>query len=480
MPAAPRARAKPRPRPEDAPVTSATLPSRDRTAISVYYARRMDTVTHGIAGSVFARTLTERPAARAALVLGLVGSMLPDIDILFQHDKIDYLRNHRGWTHSLLLLPLFALVLAVAARLVYRYARHIPLATLFLFSAIGIASHIAFDWITSFGTMFGLPFTRRRFALDWVFIVDPIFTARREDRVDDEHPVERESTPREREPEHGPEGSDPVEGDVRGDPDRRKEEEGGERNVAGIAVDEPRSDGEDERKEGKEQQRVSPAPVVAQVVDLVVLEKDVDVRQHGPHEPQHERRAGRGPLRQSAREDGPRDPVGHRIHAAGIINADGGPISRRQSRARDGGVLRPRPRLCPRSRRGRHEGLPRRPARERASRRRRRDREGRRRSRVPRRRRPDHALAVRPRGRDACPVQAARRPRQQRGGGIPRSAARAEAGRDLGDAGDGPARADLPLPGGSSCAAEERPGRHRQRLVLRGAGRLRGGNRLLR
>lgn len=137
----------------------------------------MDTVSHGIAGSVFARTLTERPAARAALVLGLVGSMLPDIDILFQHDKIDYLRNHRGWTHSLLLLPLFALALAVAARVVYRYARHIPLRILFLFSAVGIASHIAFDWITSFGTMFGLPFTRRRFALDWVFIVDPIFTA---------------------------------------------------------------------------------------------------------------------------------------------------------------------------------------------------------------------------------------------------------------------------------------------------------------
>ena len=136
----------------------------------------MDTVTHGIAGSVFARTLTERPTARAALVLGLVGSMLPDVDILFTHDKISYLRNHRGWTHSLVLLPLFALALALAARLIYRYARHAPLRTLFLFSAIGIASHIAFDWITSFGTMFWLPFTRRRYALDWVFILDPIFT----------------------------------------------------------------------------------------------------------------------------------------------------------------------------------------------------------------------------------------------------------------------------------------------------------------
>lgn len=137
----------------------------------------MDTVTHGIAGSVFARTLTERPTARAALVLGLVGSMLPDIDFLFSHDKIDYLRNHRGWTHSFVLLPFFSLGLALLARLVYRYARHAPLATLFLFSAVGIASHIAFDWITSFGTMFWLPFTRQRYALDWVFILDPIFTA---------------------------------------------------------------------------------------------------------------------------------------------------------------------------------------------------------------------------------------------------------------------------------------------------------------
>lgn len=136
----------------------------------------MDTVTHGIAGSVFSRTLTERPTARAALVLGLVGSILPDIDILFTQDKIDYLRNHRGWTHSFVLLPLFALALALAARLVYRYARHAPLVTLFFFSAVGIASHIAFDWITSFGTMFWLPFTRRRYALDWVFILDPVFT----------------------------------------------------------------------------------------------------------------------------------------------------------------------------------------------------------------------------------------------------------------------------------------------------------------
>src|SRR5512144_2848955 len=136
----------------------------------------MDTVSHGIAGSVFSRALTDRPTARAALLLGLVGAMLPDIDIVFLNTRIDYIRGHRGWTHTLILLPVFAIALAVLAKLVYRYARHARLSVLFLFAAVGVATHLAFDWITSFGIMFLIPFTRRRFALDWVFILDPYFT----------------------------------------------------------------------------------------------------------------------------------------------------------------------------------------------------------------------------------------------------------------------------------------------------------------
>jgi inner membrane protein len=136
----------------------------------------MDTVTHGIAGSVLARTLTERSSARAALLLGLIGGMLPDIDMFFLNGRIAYLRSHRGWTHSFVLLPVFALALALLAKVLYRFARHAPLRTLFLFAAVGIASHIFFDWITSFGIMFWMPFNRRRYALDWVFILDPFFT----------------------------------------------------------------------------------------------------------------------------------------------------------------------------------------------------------------------------------------------------------------------------------------------------------------
>ena len=136
----------------------------------------MDTVTHGIAGSILARGLTDRHAARAALVLGLVAGMLPDLDLFFLNGKIAYLRGHRGWSHSFFLLPFLALGLALVAKVINRYSRHLQVRVLFLFAAVGIASHILFDWITSFGIMFLIPFSRRRYALDWVFILDPYFT----------------------------------------------------------------------------------------------------------------------------------------------------------------------------------------------------------------------------------------------------------------------------------------------------------------
>jgi inner membrane protein len=133
----------------------------------------MDTPTHGLAGALLTRSLTQRPGARAALWIGFLASMLPDADSLFLSDRLDYLRLHRGWSHSFVYLPLLALGVAAIARLVFRRGRFLDL---WIFAAAGIASHIFFDWITSFGTMFFTPISRTRYSLDWVFIVDLFFT----------------------------------------------------------------------------------------------------------------------------------------------------------------------------------------------------------------------------------------------------------------------------------------------------------------
>lgn len=133
----------------------------------------MDTISHGLAGSVFSRTLTDTPGARAALWVGGVAAMIPDMDFFFIGSRIDYLRDHRSWTHSFLVMPFLALGIALVGRIFLRKAR---LVTLWLFAAVGLTSHILFDWITSFGTMFWTPVTRHRYSLDWVFLLDPIFT----------------------------------------------------------------------------------------------------------------------------------------------------------------------------------------------------------------------------------------------------------------------------------------------------------------
>ena len=133
----------------------------------------MDTFTHGIAGSVLGRTLTQRVGAWTALAVGAVAAMLPDLDFLYIRSRLDYLSEHRGWTHSFLVLPALALAVALVAKLFVREAR---LSALWLVAAVGIASHIVFDWITSFGTMFWTPVSRTRYSLDWVFILDPWFT----------------------------------------------------------------------------------------------------------------------------------------------------------------------------------------------------------------------------------------------------------------------------------------------------------------
>ncbi len=133
----------------------------------------MDTISHGIAGAVFGRSLTDRPGARAALIVGAAAAMLPDLDFLYISSRLDYLKEHRGWTHSFLVMPFLALAVALVAKLFAKTAR---LGTLWLFAAVGITSHIVFDWMTSFGTMFWTPLSRARYSLDWLFILDPYFT----------------------------------------------------------------------------------------------------------------------------------------------------------------------------------------------------------------------------------------------------------------------------------------------------------------
>jgi inner membrane protein len=112
---------------------------------------------------------------------GFLTAMFPDLDALLSPLSPDfYITQHRGLSHSFVLLPLWAVVLGAVAA--FRLPPASPLALrearrrLVLVSGIGVLSHILLDWVTSWGTMFFSPISWKRYTTDWLFIIDLVLS----------------------------------------------------------------------------------------------------------------------------------------------------------------------------------------------------------------------------------------------------------------------------------------------------------------
>ena len=151
----------------------------------------MDTITHGIAGALIGKAVfhgedlfASKPMNRARIITWTVmfGAIFPDSDILrdwFSNNQMLILTWHRSFTHSLVCMPIFALLLAAITRWFARWRKwNAPsFAALTGLYAIGILSHIFLDLVTSFGTMIWSPLQWSRPAWDLIFIVDFTFSA---------------------------------------------------------------------------------------------------------------------------------------------------------------------------------------------------------------------------------------------------------------------------------------------------------------
>jgi membrane-bound metal-dependent hydrolase YbcI (DUF457 family) len=151
----------------------------------------MDTITHGIAGALIGKAVfrgedmfASHPINRGRIITWslMIGAIFPDSDVLrdiFSSDKLLILTWHRSLTHSLVFLPLWALLLAAITLAFARWRKweapaFFALAGIY---AVGIVSHILLDLVTSFGTMIWSPLKWSRPAWDLIFIVDFTLTA---------------------------------------------------------------------------------------------------------------------------------------------------------------------------------------------------------------------------------------------------------------------------------------------------------------
>ena len=137
----------------------------------------MDTVTHGLAGWLIARSLPEKwkgghPKTVSAVVA--LAAVLPDADnVASLLGSEMYLRIHRGLSHS---LPGVLAVSLVMALLFVRFGKLKDRRAVFLLALLGQFSHVLLDLLNSYGTQVLLPFSDARLSLDILFVVDLVFT----------------------------------------------------------------------------------------------------------------------------------------------------------------------------------------------------------------------------------------------------------------------------------------------------------------
>src|SRR5690348_2055803 len=140
----------------------------------------MDTLTHALSGALLARASAPKAAPRGALArrvaTGFFACAAPDLDFVVGlfFGPVEYLLYHRGPTHSLILLPLWALLYSwILAKLLREPGGW---RALYGVTALGLFFHIAGDVITSFGTIVFAPFWDWRAALGTTFIIDLWFS----------------------------------------------------------------------------------------------------------------------------------------------------------------------------------------------------------------------------------------------------------------------------------------------------------------
>ena len=133
----------------------------------------MDPISQGTVGAVFAQTISSKKDIVKITVIGCLAGMAPDLDILIiREDPILFLEYHRQFTHSLVFIPIGALIVTLFTRLFFK--KYFKQA--YIYSTLGYATHGLLDACTTYGTQLFWPFTNDRIAWNTISIIDPLFT----------------------------------------------------------------------------------------------------------------------------------------------------------------------------------------------------------------------------------------------------------------------------------------------------------------
>ena len=142
----------------------------------------MDPISQaGLGASLSQSSTNDKTKLFSAMLIGALAGMAPDLDVLIwsKEDPLLFLEYHRQFTHSLIFIPVGALICALVFYPLSnsKWLRFgLSFFQVYLFSFLGYATHGLLDACTSYGTQLFWPFSLQRFAWNTVSIIDPLFT----------------------------------------------------------------------------------------------------------------------------------------------------------------------------------------------------------------------------------------------------------------------------------------------------------------
>lgn len=136
----------------------------------------MDSVTQAALGAAIGGAIAPRGSRRQALLAGALLGTLPDLDVFIDYGgAVENFTYHRGFSHSLLVLAPFSILLWLVLKRWWEPVRNAPYRWLAIIS-LALLTHPLLDAHTAYGTQLLWPLEFNPVMWATLFIIDPLFT----------------------------------------------------------------------------------------------------------------------------------------------------------------------------------------------------------------------------------------------------------------------------------------------------------------
>ena len=134
----------------------------------------MDSISQIVLGAATFALIKDKEIGKKALLYGAILGTIPDLDILVNpfYNTIEQLAIHRAFSHSIF----FSIILSLLFGKIFSKIHKTSFSSWFWASFFSLFTHPLLDVCTTYGTRLFYPLNKSYFALDNVFVIDPLYT----------------------------------------------------------------------------------------------------------------------------------------------------------------------------------------------------------------------------------------------------------------------------------------------------------------